>query len=45
VKIVEKDTSKKLVPEEWLNTDFRTGLDEAEVSRRREAFGFNELEE
>jgi len=32
------------VPEEWLNTDIKTGLTSAEVETRRHKTGFNELQ-
>ncbi len=43
-KKVKKDgLSNKKVPEDWLTTDMRKGLDEGEVRNRRAGFGFNEL--
>jgi len=32
-----------VVPEEWLDTDIRAGIDDATVLQRRKKFGFNEI--
>ncbi|GAA5913171.1 hypothetical protein JCM6882_005807 [Rhodosporidiobolus microsporus] len=39
---VKSDKGLK-VPQDWLQTDHKKGLDEGEISKRREKFGFNEL--
>ncbi|KAK0551697.1 hypothetical protein OC846_003187 [Tilletia horrida] len=39
----EEEVASK-APASWLETDFRQGVSDAEVARRRAQFGFNELE-
>ncbi|GAA5871595.1 hypothetical protein JCM8547_007093 [Rhodosporidiobolus lusitaniae] len=43
-KRVRVDSEAKKVPQDWLQTDHSKGLDEGEVSKRRDKFGWNELE-
>ena len=40
----EKVEEQKKVPASWLETSLQTGLSDAEVTKRRGDFGFNELE-
>ncbi|PKI84849.1 P-type H(+)-exporting transporter [Malassezia vespertilionis] len=40
----EEETVAMKVPESWLETDVFQGLSDDEVARRRNVFGFNELE-
>ncbi|GAA5999350.1 plasma-membrane proton-efflux P-type ATPase [Rhodotorula paludigena] len=42
-KKVKSDKAKK-VPEDWLHTDHRQGLDGGEIDKRRGQYGYNELE-
>lgn len=42
-KVKQPSTKAKKIPEEWLQTDHRQGLDESEVEKRRHDFGYNEL--
>ncbi|GAA6026780.1 hypothetical protein JCM8097_005856 [Rhodosporidiobolus ruineniae] len=41
-KVKSEGTGK--VPQDWLETDHTKGLDEGEISKRRDKFGWNELE-
>jgi H+-transporting ATPase len=37
-------TGKPQVPPEWLQTNITQGLSDAEIEKRRQAFGYNELQ-
>ena len=37
-------TTKRDVPQEWLETDMTRGLSESDINTRRSEFGYNELE-
>lgn len=40
----EESVVEEKVPESWLETDIFQGVSEADVQKRRQAFGYNELE-
>ncbi|WFC98377.1 P-type H(+)-exporting transporter [Malassezia yamatoensis] len=40
----EEETLTQKVPESWLETDVHQGISESDVARRRQMFGYNELE-
>ncbi|GAA5829676.1 hypothetical protein JCM11251_000246 [Rhodosporidiobolus azoricus] len=42
-KVAIKSDKTAKVPQDWLETDVKRGLDEGEISKRREKFGYNEL--
>ncbi|KAF8312959.1 plasma-membrane proton-e [Clavulina sp. PMI_390] len=42
-KIEVKSDKEKEIPEEWLQTEMSTGLNDSDIATRREPYGYNEL--